>query len=190
MRDRILSEIKRIAKANGGQPPGAQVFQNETSIRKHEWIGKYWARWGDALNEAGYPANVFQQKLELSSIFPKFALAIRHYMREPTSAEFEMMRNLDKDFPSYKSVVAQFKSKSEMMRTFKEWAATTEGFIDCVKMLPEYLQKQPSGHNAPKEGHVYLIKSGSFYKIGRGDELEKRVKQIRTALPDASTLEH
>ena len=40
------------------------------------------------------------------------------------------------------------------------------------------------------EGVVYLIKMGAFYKIGRGDELEKRVKQIRVSLPDASTLVH
>jgi Meiotically up-regulated gene 113 len=190
MRERILSEIRRIAEASGGQPPGMQVFQNESSIRKHEWMGKYWARWSDAVNEAGFSANEFQQKLDLSTIFPKLALAIRRYKREPTAAEFEMMRNADSDYPSYRSVIGQFESKSDLMRALKNWAETTEGFSDCANLLPDYLQKQSSRTGPLKEGHVYLIKSGAFYKIGRGDELEKRVKQIRTALPDASVLEH
>ena len=40
------------------------------------------------------------------------------------------------------------------------------------------------------EGSVYLIGSGTYCKIGRSDQLARRVKQIRTALPDAATLAH
>ena len=53
----------------------------------------------------------------------------------------------------------------------------------------------PSGPDAavsrpPAEGLVYLIKSGPHYKIGRSDELERRVKEIRIALPEAAALVH
>jgi hypothetical protein len=49
---------------------------------------------------------------------------------------------------------------------------------------------QPETQGSTKEGLVYLIQSGPHYKIGRSDELERRVKQIRVALPEAATLVH
>jgi hypothetical protein len=43
---------------------------------------------------------------------------------------------------------------------------------------------------ASPEGLVYLIRSGAHYKIGLSDELERRVKEITVALPEAVTLVH
>lgn len=37
---------------------------------------------------------------------------------------------------------------------------------------------------------MYLLQSGPHYKIGRSDELEKRVKQISIALPESVKLAH
>jgi hypothetical protein len=41
-----------------------------------------------------------------------------------------------------------------------------------------------------KDGSVYLLRSGAHYKIGRSDEIERRIKEIRVALPEATSLEH
>ncbi len=38
------------------------------------------------------------------------------------------------------------------------------------------------------DGFVYLIQWGANYKIGRGEHLERRVKQVRTGLPDSGKL--
>ena len=40
------------------------------------------------------------------------------------------------------------------------------------------------------EGFVYLFKSGDFYKIGRSDDLERRIKEIRVTLPEKLTPIH
>jgi hypothetical protein len=40
MRERILTEIKRLAEASGGTPPGQNVFAKVTGYKSHEW-GKY-----------------------------------------------------------------------------------------------------------------------------------------------------
>ena len=55
-KEKIIEEIKRTAKENGGTPLGATRFQRETGISSYEW-GRYRARFGDALIAAGFPPN-------------------------------------------------------------------------------------------------------------------------------------
>ena len=47
-----------------------------------------------------------------------------------------------------------------------------------------------SKDNGEIEGLVYLLKSGEFYKIGRATDLERRVKQVSTAMPETIDLLH
>ena len=54
----ILLEIQRTAADKGGLPLGRERFSAATGIRAYDW-GKYWARWGDALREAGFQPNQF-----------------------------------------------------------------------------------------------------------------------------------
>jgi hypothetical protein len=49
----ILQEIKRTTQANGGTPLRKIQFESETGIKRFDWFGVYWARWSDALREAG-----------------------------------------------------------------------------------------------------------------------------------------
>ena len=57
----ILQEIKRTTKANGGTPLRKIQFESETGIKRYDWFGVYWARWSDAIREAGYIQDHLQE---------------------------------------------------------------------------------------------------------------------------------
>lgn len=192
MRDEIIAEIKRVAAATG-KAPGRQVFERETGIRPSTWLGVYWARWGDALQEAGLDANDKQAPTDREFILEKLAEAARHYGRVPVYSELRLYARVDPEFPAHSTISSRFQGKDEWIEALREWISGKSEFADVAAMLPAPALAKNSPIKAttkPIEGHVYLIKSGDFYKIGRSDELERRVKEIRIALPNAATLVH
>jgi hypothetical protein len=189
VRDQILKDIRRLANANGGQPLGVRAFERETGIREAAWRGLYWARWGDALIEAGFTPNEWQGKLDTELVFQKFVEACRHFARIPTVDELRMYGRMHDDFPTSKSFYTHFGSKNALLENLRTWAANQSTYADIAAMLGAG-SEAATERDKPKEGLVYLIKSGAHYKIGRSDELERRVKEIRIALPETATLVH
>jgi hypothetical protein len=187
MRERILEEIRRLTKESS-TPPGVLAFKRETGIQEHDWRGVYWARWGDALTEAGFAPNEWQGKHSTELVFAKFIKACRHYSRVPTSAELQIYARGLEDFPGAKSLFGHFGSKEALLEHLRAWVTDKAEFADVADMLGSGKAKAPSSNQ--KEGLVYLIKSGGHYKIGRSDELERRVREIRISLPEAATLVH
>ena len=59
----------------------------------------------------------------------------------------------------------------------------------AAQEMPQPSHEASATSRAP-EGHVYLLRSGSFYKVGRSEDLERRVKEVRVAMPEAVTLVH
>jgi hypothetical protein len=192
MRGHIISEIKRLAAAAGGQAPGNQAFVRATGITEAKWRGKYWARWGDALIEAGFEPNAWTGKSDANAIIAGVIAAARHYGRLPTYSEISMLRTSDPTIPAPKTIRDNFGGQADLIAAVKKFADSNPEYADVVALLPAITQPRPTSPSGakPAEGHVYLIKSGDFYKIGRSDELERRVKEIRIALPDAATLVH
>lgn len=191
MRDEIIEEIRRLAIANGGQPPGQIVFARETGIGDHHWLGKLWARWSDALTEAGYEPNKRTERLDSDRILLQIAAACRHYGRMPTKAELQLFRSVERTLPSAHAITRHFGGKGDVVVALLKLATADPAFADLAPMLATEARAEPRRKAMPTvEGSVYLIKSGEFYKIGRGDDLERRVKEIRIALPDKATLVH
>jgi len=82
-----------------------------------------------------------------------------------------------------------FGSKKDLVQRLGAWARTRNDYRDIVAMTPD--DSAGGEHQAKNnEGLVYLIRSGAHYKIGRSDEIERRVKEIRVALPEAASLVH
>ena len=191
MRDHILGEIRRLAAANG-QPPGEKIFVRETGIAPHQWRGKFWARWSDALLEAGCKPNKWVEKLDSTEMLNGIVAACRFYQRFPTKAEIELYRKTDPRIPSSHAVTRHFGARSDIISALAKRATEDPSCADIAPMLPKIPNSvaRPLAGQKAREGFVYLFKSGDFYKIGRSDDIERRVKQIRVALPDKLTPIH
>ena len=191
MREQILAEIKRIA-AVYGKPPGKQVFERETGIREHQWSGVIWAKWTDALTEAGLKGNVLQTRLDTKDMLLQIVEVFRFYGRTPSQAEMKLYRLKQPSFPNVKTISKYFPTKVLLVKALSQLCDEVEGFSDVASLLPTLPNEYPIKESSPTrhDGSVYLLRSGDHYKIGRSDELERRVKEIRIALPDAVVLIH
>ena len=190
MRTRILEEIRRLTKASGGTPPGVLSFERETGIKRSQWYGIYWARWGDAVSEAGFAPNEKTIKTDTNTLLQKLAEAYRHYGRVATDGELSLYRQIDPEFPWRQTIGKHYGSKAELIAALKEWVSGRDSYADVASMLPESGDVRNSRAPKAKDGSVYLIQYGPHYKIGRGENLERRVKQVQIALPDTGTLVH
>jgi hypothetical protein len=190
MRDHILDEIRRIAAENGGKSPGRMVFEKESGIKPSEWLGRYWARWGDAVTEAGLQPNSIQGALTEEHCLQKLAEAAKHFQKFPTSAEIRLFGRTKTDFPSHSSFNAVLGSTIEMQAKLRSWAASNADYVDLLPFLPPEQDKLETIQAVSKEGWVYLLQSGAHHKIGRSDQIEKRLKQITIALPEATMMVH
>lgn len=189
----IINEIRRLAAENGGQAPGHRAFLVQTGIREGEWLGTYWARWGDALIEAGFPPNEMQGRADRAELLKRLMTAVRHYNRVPTKAELMLFRSQDPTFPNSKTFYANFGGKEGVTRAIRACLAEegdASGLLEALPPDDEAPAKEHQRPIQPVEGWVYLLRSGKHFKIGRSEELEKRVKQVSVALPESITLEH
>jgi hypothetical protein len=66
-KNHIIAEIRRTAEEKGGRPLGRVRFQAETGIKESDLLGKYWAKWSDAVAEAGYEPNKCNAQFQLTS---------------------------------------------------------------------------------------------------------------------------
>jgi hypothetical protein len=179
-----------LAKARGGQPPGARLFKSETGIRESAWRGVHWARWSEAIAEAGLEPNTAPPKLTEQFILEKIAEAFRHFGKIPSAMEFRVYGRTHKGFPNKSTILRAFQSKENMLCRLAEFANANRAYSDIAAMLVDMAPATESDERTTRDGLVYLIRSGAYYKIGRSDQLERRVKEIRVALPEAAILIH
>lgn len=113
-KDHILNEIKRTAAANGSVPLGVARFYKETGIKDTDWAGKYWARWGDALAEAGYKPNKMTKAYDDEFMITKLIALIRELGYFPVAREMRLKTRRDRDFPD-RNTFRRLGSKAELI---------------------------------------------------------------------------
>lgn len=128
--------------------------------------------------------------MEVDALFSKLIPAFRHYGRVPTEAEFRIFGKTTADFPSHTTIGSRFRSKARFLEKMREWAAGRDEFSDIARMLDGRIAAKQVQAAPSAEGFVYLIGSGGHFKIGRSSEVERRIKEIRVALPETANLVH
>lgn len=194
-KSQILSEIRRTAEKNNGEPLGRRRFELETGIAVSDWCGVHWARWGDALQEAGYPPNEFQEAYSQEFVIDHLIDLICELGKFPTNAEIKMKSRASEDFPGHTT----FRNQLGGMRGWPDLVIDRcrergglEDVIEISESAVPRLRKQtrPAVDSiAPEQedadfGFVYLLKAGRYYKIGRANSAGRRAYEVGLKLPE------
>jgi hypothetical protein len=193
--EHILAEIRRTAEANGGEALGHRAFQSETGIRPADW-GRYWPRWGDAVEEAGYSRKALNARLSDDEILAPLVPVIRSLGRFPTEPELTVMRRKGVPVPSVK-VFRRYGGKQALIERTLSYCREQPGMEDVVAILEPLVTDEPAPPEEESEtaavedfGYVYLIKSGKHYKIGRSNAVGRRERELAIQLPERATTVH
>src|SRR5438067_13269349 len=94
----ILAEIQRTAQENRGRALGKGAFFEATGIREADWSGRFWARWSDAIREAGLEPNSLQERFSDEPVLDALAALTLRLGHLPTVAEMRLARRQDRAF--------------------------------------------------------------------------------------------
>ena len=189
----ILEEIKRTTEANMGEPLGATRFSKETGIREGDWYGKFWARWGDALREAGFEANQFNKAYPQDHLIEKFISLIRELGRFPVRGELKLKARSDATFPSH-NAFARLGSKQQVAKKILSYCTGHVGFDDianlCAPIASKGISRNDNLSDGGTIGFVYLMKSGAYYKLGRSNAAGRREYELSIQMPEKLATVH
>lgn len=194
-RAHIVQEIQRTTKENNGKPLGRMKFTSETGIKASDWLGVYWARWSDALREAGFAPNPFQLSYDKTELLDKYAQLSQELGRLPADGDLRLKGRTDKAFPSH-GTVQRLGTKSELVSQLLVYCRSHNGYEDVVRLCEAYSHLKPE---VPTDGYktadvtigfVYLVKSGRFFKIGRSNAAGRRTYELDLQLPEKAKPVH
>jgi Meiotically up-regulated gene 113 len=187
LREDILTEIRRLAAAADGQPPGQNVFSNETGIAPHKWRGVFWAKWGDALIDAGFKPNNWQSKSDTVKVLDRFAELALTMGRIPTNSEIDLARRSNNSIPSSKYVLSHFGGKAELAKALIQLSKTEARFsaLSDLITIGDNASHKVDATALSKDGWVYLFSYGrARYKIGLAKSVERRFVTLDGHSPD------
>lgn len=174
-------------------------FLEATGIRPEDWLGRYWARWGDAVREAGFEPNTLTAPLDEDLILERLAVTIRKLGRLPTRTELMLEKRSDSSFPSHTVFTRRLGSTQQQIATkMLEYCGERPELADVLDICAERLLNS-IGKPAPAEtgatpgipdGAVYLFKSGRFYKIGRTNATGRRERELALLMPEKGNVVH
>jgi len=195
----ILNEIIRTAKENSGVPLGIDRFAAATGIGEAAWRGRFWARWNDAVREAGFIPNTLRPKTDEDALLRPVADFVRELGRYPTVSEMRLRKRKDDAFPNHKVLERRW-SRQALVKQLVAYCERTDGYSDVIPICQTILASTPESVVAAPDadefvtGYVYLalMKVGRErrYKIGKANLVHQRARQVAVNLPEELELIH
>jgi hypothetical protein len=157
-------------------------FAKLTGIKSHDWKGRFWVRWSDALQEAGFRPNQWQTAYEDQVLFERLIALTRELGHFPIKGELQIKGFADSSFPSVKAF-DRLGPKRDKVAKLRAYCESRPEYADVVALCPAPTQpSEPDGPqtSAPDEafGFVYLLKSGRSYKIGHSNAVGRREREL------------
>jgi hypothetical protein len=190
----ILQEIARTASQNGGVALGRERFFQETGIKESDWIGKFWARWTDAVREAGCVPNQMQAPMDEETLLDHYLDLIRELGHLPVVSELKLRAKQSPGFPSH-NTFRRLGTKGQQVQKLVEYCEGKPSHADVLEILraSEPNEIPVSADATPTEetiGYVYLLKVGRYFKIGRSNSFERRSRELAVQLPERAEKVH
>ncbi len=188
-KDHILSEIRRTA--NGGVALGHKRFTEMTGIGYYDWFGKHWARWSDAVREAGIEPSQMTEAYDVEFLVERLALLTRQLNRIPAQGDLRLAAKTESQFPAM-TTFSRLGTKAERATRILAFCAANPGNDDVAALWREVVTDKPVSEGEQESdtslavGYVYLLKHGSRreYKIGRTNNPLRREGELGIQLPE------
>lgn len=195
-REQIIRQIRGLSDANAGKPPGVERFESATGIKQAVWRGRYWARWSDAVRDAGYEPNAWQRrKLSDDDLLAILAAETRTLGHLPTAAELKLKRQTDLNLPNEKVFANRFGRREALIEKLLIFTDTRPELSDVAAICATLVAVDRSTGRTDQEakivtGAIYLIRMGEFYKIGKTNDPGRRLYEIGLRLPEQHEVLH
>jgi hypothetical protein len=198
-KEEMLTEIRRCVTANAGVVPGEMAFRAQTRLKESAWKGRYWARWTDAVQEAGFEPNSMNQRIPEDEMLGKLASFIRTLGRFPIRDEITLQARNEPDFPVWNTVKNRYGGMPQTAMALLEYIKKSgdDALAEiCERRIQQENSKAVATRVAGKQpayiGFVYLKYSPSLrlYKIGKANNADKRGAGISLLLPEDLVPKH
>lgn len=182
--DRILAVYRRAASENGGKAIGVNQFNK--IVPERAWRGKYFARFSDLVRKAGFAPRAKNERLNDGHLLAPMAELARKLGRMPTEDERLIARRQNSDFPSNTTLRKHFKGQHGLGKALLAFCASSTAFDDVFHILNASQEREAAADpDTLRDGFVYLMKRGKYYKIGFAANVRGRESQLNRPVPDS-----
>jgi Meiotically up-regulated gene 113 len=203
-REEILDAIRDYAKRHDGIAPGIVAFTAECGLKPSHIVGRHWARWSDAVAEAGLVPLTLQQRRSDDETLRYLATLLRDLGHLPTKSELRLAARRVPGFPSH-STFDRLGTSAARAEALEQFCDAHSEFADVVQLVraARSVELDPAkvtdddtearatdGVGTTTIGFVYPARSGRHHKVGKTNSVGRRMYELGIQLPEKLDLVH